>query len=143
MPWGLAAAVAHSSHSIPGILLDVMNVVSPHNDGLVHLCGLDNAGQDAPSNRDVASERAFLVNVCACISSTCLSLHIACAGCVVQAYCGACTAAQHGMLRWRKAVQNCCGVWPVLEVFSCWPFHIDWQMNASCLPSAWYTLCMI
>lgn len=28
---------------IPSILLDVVHIIPSHNDGLVHLCGLDNA----------------------------------------------------------------------------------------------------
>lgn len=51
---------------IPCILFDVVDIVSSYNDGLVHLCRLYNARQNTPTDGDVAGERAFLVNVCAC-----------------------------------------------------------------------------
>lgn len=51
---------------IPCILFDVVDIVASYNDGFVHLCGLDNAGQNTPADGDVASEWTFLVYVCAC-----------------------------------------------------------------------------
>lgn len=60
------AAVTTWLQHIPSILLDVVDIIPSYNDGLVHFCGPDNARQDTPTNGDVASEWALLVNVCAC-----------------------------------------------------------------------------
>ena len=40
-----------------------MQVVHAHDDGALHLRGLDGARQDAPADRHVAGERALLVDV--------------------------------------------------------------------------------
>ena len=46
------------------VLLDVVKVVSPNDDGPLHLLALDNSRQDPPSDADITSERTLLVNVC-------------------------------------------------------------------------------
>jgi len=48
------------------VLLNEVQVIHAHNDGAVHLRGLDNAGQNATSDGHVPRERALLVDVGAC-----------------------------------------------------------------------------
>jgi hypothetical protein len=43
------------------VLGDVVEVVSPDNEGPVHLSGDDGTGQDTATDGDETSERAFLV----------------------------------------------------------------------------------
>lgn len=50
------------------VLLDVVKVVHAHDDGALHLGGLDGARQDAAADGDVSGEGALLVNVGACTS---------------------------------------------------------------------------
>ena len=45
------------------VLLDVMQVVPSHDDGTVHLRRFHNASQDTATNRYIASERAFVINI--------------------------------------------------------------------------------
>ena len=45
------------------VLLNVVEVVHTHDDGALHLGGLDNASQDAATDGNIAGERALLVNV--------------------------------------------------------------------------------
>ncbi len=47
----------------PVILLDVVQVVPPDDAGPVHLQLRNDSGQDAPADRDLAGERALLVDV--------------------------------------------------------------------------------
>ena len=45
------------------VLLDVVQVVPPDDDGMFHLHFSDNTSQDATTDRHFAGEGAFLVNV--------------------------------------------------------------------------------
>ena len=47
----------------PVVFLDVVEIVSPDDDGAVHLHLGDDPSQDATSDRHMAGERALLVNV--------------------------------------------------------------------------------
>ena len=46
---------------VTGVLGDVVKVLSPDDDGAVHLGGDDGAGQDTAADRDEAGEGALLV----------------------------------------------------------------------------------
>jgi hypothetical protein len=49
------------------VLANEVQVIHAHDDGAVHLGGLDDAGQNAATNGHVTRERALLVNVRACV----------------------------------------------------------------------------
>ena len=50
----------------PLVLLDEVEVVPPHDDGVPHLRGLHCARHDTPADGHIASERTLLVDICAC-----------------------------------------------------------------------------
>jgi hypothetical protein len=52
-----------SSRVSPLVLADILQVATTHDNGALHLGGHDNTLKDAAANRDVASERALLVNI--------------------------------------------------------------------------------
>jgi hypothetical protein len=54
------------SKCTPLVLLDEVQVVTPHDERPVHLGRLDGAGQDAATDRHIAGERALVVDVRAC-----------------------------------------------------------------------------
>jgi len=45
------------------VLLDVVKIVSPHDNGALHLGRDDESLQDLPTNGDISSEGALLINV--------------------------------------------------------------------------------
>merc|ERR1740123_1873826 len=45
------------------VLFDQVNVISSHNDGVLHLIGLHDSSQNSAPDGDISGERAFLVNV--------------------------------------------------------------------------------
>jgi hypothetical protein len=45
------------------VLPDVVQVVAAHRDGLLHLGRVHDPTKDAPTDRNVTSERALLVNI--------------------------------------------------------------------------------
>merc|ERR550539_1708457 len=47
----------------PVVLLDVVEIVAPHNNGLVHLHLGDDSSQDSSTDGDLASEGTLLVNL--------------------------------------------------------------------------------
>lgn len=47
----------------PIVFPDVMQIITSNNNRTLHLHLLDNAGEDSASNRYVASERAFLIDI--------------------------------------------------------------------------------
>ena len=49
------------------VLANEVQVIHAHDDGAVHLGGLDDAGQNTATNGHVTRERALLVNVRACV----------------------------------------------------------------------------
>ena len=52
----------------PVVLLHVVEIVTPHDNGLVHLHLGDDAGKDATTDGHLANEWALLVNVVALAS---------------------------------------------------------------------------
>ena len=52
-----------SSKYSPVVLLDVVQVITPDDDGPVHLHLGDDSGQDTSTDGDLAGEGALLVNV--------------------------------------------------------------------------------
>ena len=46
------------------VLFDVVKVVSPNDNGPLHLLALDDSRQNPPPDADITSERTLLVNVC-------------------------------------------------------------------------------
>ena len=52
--------------SLPLVFFDPVKVVPPNNNGSVHFCAVASSGQDTSSDRNSASEWAFLINVCSC-----------------------------------------------------------------------------
>lgn len=58
MDWNISM-----SFLISIIFGNIVEVVSSHNNSPLHLCWYDNSFQDLASNRDVAGEWAFLVNI--------------------------------------------------------------------------------
>lgn len=45
------------------VLLNVVKVITADDDGPLHLHLLDNTGKNSSTDRNIAGERAFLVNV--------------------------------------------------------------------------------
>lgn len=46
------------------VLLDIVQVVPPDDYGSLHLLAFHHTSQNAASDANIASERAFLVNIC-------------------------------------------------------------------------------
>lgn len=47
----------------PSVLLDILQVITTDNDGSLHFGGHNDTSEDAPTNRNVSSEWAFLIDV--------------------------------------------------------------------------------
>ena len=46
-----------------------MKIISPNNDGPIHLCTMTGTGYDTTTDRDIASEWALLVNISSCMKN--------------------------------------------------------------------------